>query len=177
MTGSERREAIIKKLRSAEKAIPAKTLAEKYEVSRQVIVQDVALLRVAGYDVISTNRGYILQEKGKKLYRLMKVSHREDQLEDELNTIVDLGGTVKNVIVNHRVYGRMEAELQISSRRDVKEFLNDIESGKSTPLMKITSNYHFHEIQADSEEILKEIEEALKQKGYLLEVMKGEELW
>ena len=78
-------------------------------------------------------------------------------------------------MVNHRIYGKVTAPLQIKNRRDVKAFVSDLESGKSTPLLNVTSGYHFHEITAESEEALDEIEEALKSKGYLAEVLPYEE--
>ena len=99
----------------------------------------------------------------------LKVRHTDEQLETELCTIVDLGGQVKNVMVNHKVYGHIEAELGITSRRKVKEFLADIESGKSTPLKNITSDYHYHTVTADSEETLGMIEEELRKLGFLVE--------
>lgn len=85
-----------------------------------------------------------------------------------MNAIVDLGGKLINVSVNHRVYGHMEAELNIGSRRKVNEFMEDIKSGKSSPLMKITSNYHYHVVEAESEEVLDEIEAMLEKKGILI---------
>lgn len=167
MTGSKRREEIVNKIKSSTSPIPGKTLAQLYEVSRQVIVQDIALLRTAGYDIISTNRGYLLNAPH-TISRIFKVSHTDDQTEDELCSIVDLGGTVVNVMVNHRVYGHMEAPLGISSRLKIKEFIDDIKSGKSSPLKNITSNYHYHTVEADSEKTLDLIEKALKEKGYLI---------
>ena len=122
MTGSERRDAIIQQIQEGKSPIPAKKLAADYDVSRQVIVQDIALIRAAGYDIISTNRGYILNEP-KTVSRVFKVHHTDEQLEEELCAIVDLGGCVDNVMVNHRVYGHMEASLMIRSRRNVSEFL------------------------------------------------------
>ncbi len=62
MTGSKRREELINTIKSSTSPISGKTLAQLYDVSRQVIVQDIALLRTAGYDIISTNRGYILND-------------------------------------------------------------------------------------------------------------------
>ena len=168
MTGSERRNAIINQIRSSSAPVPGKALAASYDVSRQVIVQDIALIRAAGYDIISTNRGYILSEDT-AVSRTFKVRHTDSQLEEELNAIVDLGGCVKNVMVNHKVYGRMEAELNITSRRKVKEFITDIRSGKSSPLKNITSDYHYHVVEADSEETLDLIEEMLREKGFLVE--------
>ena len=131
-------------------------------------MQDIALIRAAGHDIISTNRGYILHESH-LVERIFKVKHTDDQVEDELYTIVDLGGRVRNVMVNHRVYGHIEAELNISSRRQVENFMEDIRSGKSSPLKNITSDYHYHKVEAESEEILDMIQDMLKRRGFLIE--------
>ena len=168
MTGSERRDKIIATMQENRMPVPGKELASCYNVSRQVIVQDIALMRAAGYDIISTNRGYILNSP-KSVKRIFKVQHTDEQMEDELYSIVDLGGCVETVIVNHKVYGRMKAKLHITSRRLAWEFLEDIRSGKSSPLKNITSNYHYHEVHADSEETLDMIENMLREKGYLVE--------
>ncbi|MCU6746879.1 MULTISPECIES: transcription repressor NadR [Lachnospiraceae] len=168
MTGQERRNAIVRQIKQSDVPVSGKRLAADYHVSRQVIVQDIALIRAAGHDILSTNRGYILQEPY-HVSRVFKVKHTDEQLEEELISIVDLGGSVKNVMVNHRVYGHLEAELNITSRRKVMRFLDDIKSGKSSPLKNITSNYHYHTVEADSEETLDMIEEMLAQKGYLIE--------
>ncbi len=167
MTGEERRKGIVRQIQEGEKPIPAKKLAADYHVSRQVIVQDIALIRAAGYEIISTNRGYILTEP-KTVSRVFKVQHTDEQLEEELCAIVDLGGCVENVMVNHRVYGHMEANIMIRSRRNIAEFMEDIRSGKSSPLKNITSNYHYHKVSADSEHTLDLIEEDLKKRGFLV---------
>ena len=168
MTGSDRRQEILKNIKESDRPVSGSKLAKDYDVSRQVIVQDIALLRASGYDIISTNRGYVLGGQT-CAERVFKVRHTDEQLETELCTIVDLGGQVKNVMVNHKVYGHIEAELGITSRRKVKEFLADIESGKSTPLKNITSDYHYHTVTADSEETLGMIEEELRKLGFLVE--------
>ena len=168
MTGSDRRQEILKNIKESDRPVSGSKLAKDYDVSRQVIVQDIALLRASGYDIISTNRGYVLEGQT-CAERVFKVRHTDEQLETELCTIVDLGGQVKNVMVNHKVYGHIEAELGIISRRKVKEFLADIESGKSTPLKNITSDYHYHTVTADSEETLDLIEEELRKLGFLVE--------
>lgn len=168
MTGSDRRQEILKNIKESDRPVSGSKLAKDYDVSRQVIVQDIALLRASRYDIISTNRGYVLEGQT-CAERVFKVRHTDEQLETELCTIVDLGGQVKNVMVNHKVYGHIEAELGITSRRKVKEFLEDIESGKSTPLKNITSDYHYHTVTADSEETLGMIEEELRKLGFLVE--------
>ena len=171
MTGSERRDAIIKQIRESRTPVPGKSLAAAYDVSRQVIVQDIALIRAAGYDIMATNRGYIINEPA-AVSRVFKVKHTDAQVEEELNSIVDLGGCVRNVMVNHRVYGHMEAELNITSRRKTADFIRDLRSGKSSPLKNITSGYHYHTVEADSVETLDLIGEMLKEKGFLVEEKK-----
>lgn len=168
MTGAERRQNILERVASGSQPVSGTELAAAYEVSRQVIVQDIALIRASGHDIISTNRGYILHAPA-ATSRVFKVSHTDEELEEELYSIVDLGGKIVNVMVRHRVYGEMEAELQISSRRKAAEFLQDIRSGKSSPLKNITSNYHYHKVEADSEETLDIIEDMLGKNGFLVD--------
>ena len=173
MTGDERRGVILAELRGAAKPLSGSALARATGVSRQVIVQDIALLRANGHDVIATARGYVLQEgaNAQMPTRLFKVRHTVDQLEDELDLVVDRGGIVMNVMVNHRVYGTITADLDIRNRRDVARYLEDIHSGKSVPLMTVTSGYHFHRVAADTVEQLDEIEAALAERGYLAPVL------
>lgn len=168
MTGAKRRAEIIRQIQGQAEPVSGQKLAAAYGVSRQVIVQDIALIRAAGYDIIATNRGYMLNAPV-VAKRTFKVQHSDDQLEEELCCIVDLGGCVHNVMIHHRVYGRLEAELHINSRRKIADFLEDIRSGKSSPLKNITSGYHYHEVTADNEETLDMIERTLKEKGFLVE--------
>ena len=144
-------------------------LGQQYGVSRQVVVQDIALLRTQGYDIVATPRGYLLNATG-QVKRIMKTYHTLAQTEEELTTVVDLGGCVLDVMVNHKVYGKVSGPLNIRNRRDVQLFMEQLRTGKSTLLSNVTSGYHFHTISAENEEILDEIECALKGKGMLTEV-------
>lgn len=166
MSGEERRGKIIQALKNSDKAVSATTLAKEFDVSRQVIVQDVALLRANGKNIFSTNRGYLIQED-EETTRVFKVQHEDDEVEKELTTIVDLGGTVEDVFVYHKVYGVLRAEMNIKSRMDIYKYLEDIRSGKSSLLKNVTSGYHYHTIRADSEEILDLIQSQLQEKGFL----------
>ncbi|MCR5793518.1 MAG: transcription repressor NadR [Lachnospiraceae bacterium] len=170
MDGSERREAIKNIISCSEKPVSGKALAEHFNVSRQVIVQDIALLRAKDFEVYSTNRGYVTAKSSNTVpVRIFKVNHTDEQIEDELNLMVDLGGNVRDVFINHKVYGEIRASLECSSRRNVKEFMEGIRSGKSSPLKNITSGYHYHTVEADSEETLDLIEEELRKHHYLVE--------
>ena len=175
LTGTQRRKKILALMRQTAHPLSGGALGRETGVSRQVVVQDIALLRTEGYPIVATARGYILNEASQAV-RLFKVCHNNDETEDELKTIVDLGGCVLDVMINHRVYGKVTAPLNIKNRRDIQIFMNDIESGKSAPLMNVTSGYHFHRVSAEQEEILDEIDEALREKHYLTELMPYEEM-
>jgi len=98
---------------------------------------------------------------------VLKVIHSDEDVEKELNTIVDMGGKVQNVFVYHKVYGVVKADMNIKSRMDIREYLNDLRTGKSSLLKNVTSGYHYHTITADSEEILDMIQEKLQELGFL----------
>ena len=166
LSGQERREQIVKILKQSEKPIPGTELAKMVDVSRQVVVQDMALIRANGTEITSTNRGYIIREEN-KVSRVFKVIHNAEQVEDELNLFVDAGAVVEDVFVYHKVYGLIKASLNMKSRRDVKKYLEDISSGKSSELMNLTSNYHYHTVSAESKEVLDQLQEELWEKGYL----------
>ena len=168
--GDKRRETILNMMRTSQVPLSGTALGKATGVSRQVVVQDIALLRTEGHAILATPRGYIL-EGPKGITRLIKVCHTEEETEEELNLIVDLGGRVEDVIVNHRAYGVISAPLEVRCRRDVQKFKDQILSGKSTLLMNVTSGYHFHHVSADSEEILEEIQEKLKERGFLAEFL------
>ena len=135
----------------------------------QVIVQDIAILRANGFDITSTNRGYVLNVKVQAT-RVFKCRHSFEQLVDEGALVIGLGGRIEDIFVNHRVYGRISARLDLHSRMHVEELYRSLVSGASKPLMSVTDGYHYHNVSADSEQTLDKIEEALRQKGFLIEI-------
>lgn len=166
MKAADRRKAIANLLLSSTEAISGGKLSEEFGVSRQIIVQDITVLKGSGYDIISTHNGYIIQKSPLK-ERVFKVYHTTEETEDELNTIINLCGTVVDVFVWHKVYGKMTAPLNIFSSLHIKQFIEGVRSGKSIELMNITGGYHYHTVRAESEPILDEIEQALKAKNYI----------
>ena len=142
-------------------------LAKKFDVTRQVIVQDIAILRASGKDIVSTNRGYYLNEE--RTQKVFKVKHSDKDINKELNAIVDLGGRVKDVIVHHKVYGEIKKDLNCSSRRDVKIFLEKMKEEKSKPLDVLTGGVHYHTVVTENEAVIEEIELVLKELGFLIE--------
>lgn len=184
MTGEERRKELLNTIRQADAPMSGAVLAQKYQVSRQVIVHDMALLRAAHHEIYATPKGYVflhsqpdhqeniqIQENAETIVHIReyRVSHTDEEIEDELNTIVDMGGKVIDVIVKHEVYGTIRADLPIHCRRHVLDFVEEIRTGKSKPLKNLTSGgIHYHNVEADSEKTLDLIEQELKKKGYLV---------
>ena len=166
MTVSERRREILNILKNADAPVAAKELATRFHVSRQVIVQDLAVIRVANPNIISTYKGYLLQLET-TYFREFKVRHTDDRIQEELSLIVDLGGRVQNVSISHKFYGRVTAEMNINSRQDVSEFIEALGSGQSRHLSNATGGYHYHLVEALSEERLDLIERDLKEHGFL----------
>lgn len=168
MDGNIRREKILESLQSTTHPLSGTHLSKEYHVSRQVIVTDIALLRASHYNIISTNRGYILMDKSIKEKRVIYVNHDNEHIADELNTIVDLGGKVLNVMVDHELYGQVSAPLIINNRREVYEFVNKVKKTSAVPLKHLCNGKHYHTIEAENNEILDLIEEELFKKGYLI---------
>ena len=167
MKVAERRKAIVNLLLSSKEPISGGELAKKFNISRQIIVQDITVLKGTGYDILSTSQGYVMR-RSPLAERVFKVKHTTEQTEDELSCIVDLGGTVVDVFVWHKVYGKIEAGLNIFSPMHVKQFMEGVRTGQSTELMHITGGYHYHTVRADNEAVLDRIETVLNEKKYIV---------
>ncbi len=167
MKAEERRKGIINYMLCENSAVSGSKLAEMFGVSRQIIVQDISVLKAKNYNIISTHNGYVIQ-CSPMMERVFKVYHTKEDTQNELNTIVDFGGIVSDVFVWHKVYGRVEAELNIASKQDISRFLDGVRTGKSSELMNITGGYHYHTVRAESKEILDKIEHSLNEQGYIV---------
>lgn len=169
MEALERREQILKILRNRNKPLSGSHLAEQLGVSRQVIVQDIAVLRAGGEEIFATPQGYVLTTAMKRRpRRVLAAQHDAVGMAAELETIVKLGGKVIDVIVEHPIYGEIRGLLMLSSQQELTEFLAKYHDSGAELLSALTKGVHLHTVEADSEEILAGITVALKEKGYLL---------
>ncbi len=169
MKSDKRRAEILSFIGNTDNPVPASVLKDKFGVSRQVIVQDVAILRANGYAITSTNRGYLLNTKPQAA-RVFKCRHSFEEIVDEGLLIIGAGGKVEDIFVNHRVYGRITARLDLHNKTHVEELYRSLVSGASKPLMSVTDGYHYHTVSADSESVLDEIENLLRERGFLIEI-------
>ena len=99
---SNRKIVILEMLNKEDGPISASDMARQFNVSRQSIVGDIALLRASGTDITATSRGYVLTEKmfEDHIYvGTLVCDHGDDRLEEELYTIVDMGAVVIEVSI------------------------------------------------------------------------------
>ena len=169
MHAQDRRQAILDTLRRSGGPVSASALAEQFSVSRQIIVGDIALLRAAGAEISATPRGYIILPAATGLTRQVACQHDAAGMEAELNTMVDNGGTVVDVIVEHPVYGQLTGPLQLSNRYDVAQFLSRCAQSEARPLSALTEGIHLHTLSCSDEAAFNRVREALRALGVLLE--------
>lgn len=171
LTGENRRIKILQMLRTQGEPLSGTALAKAFGVSRQVIVQDIALMRAENHSILSTNKGYLYRAEDAQdglPKRVFYVKHTTQQVEDEFLTITELGGRVLDVAVEHEIYGYIQVNLLIESPQDARDFAQKLSSCRDNPLKVLTDDCHYHTVTAPSEKLLELIEKELQSKGYLL---------
>lgn len=174
MNAAERRETITNLLAAATGPLSATLLAAQCGVSRQIIVGDIALLRAAGHAVLATPRGYVLETPpASPAYAECSVVCRHDnaRMLEELYTVVDLGGAVIDVTVEHAVYGQLCGQLHIFSRFDADAFARRIAESDVRPLCNLTGGIHLHRIRAADDSALRRVIQGLQERGFLLSAL------
>lgn len=167
--GETRRQELVQRLRADGQAVLGSELADEFGVSRQVLVQDVAILRATGLDIIATPRGYLLRDTVPAAHAdILHVRHGRDSIVDEMTILVDLGIRILDVRVDHPIYGPLRGDLCISSRQDVREYMERMDSTGAAPLLELTDGRHSHAVDAPRPDLLDRAREELRQRGYLV---------
>ena len=172
MTGEERRNQILQMLKNQSTPLSGTALAGAFHVSRQVIVQDIALMRAENHDILSTNRGYLYRRRDScdsLPKRVFFVRHSTQQVLDEFMAVLELGGMILDVVVEHELYGQIRVDLLVESEQDAREFYEKLMLSKDNPLKVLTDDCHYHTVAAPSERLLDLIEQELRHKGFLCE--------
>lgn len=171
--GDERHQLLITTLKKAHKPMPGRELGEMMNVSRQVIVGDITLLKAKGEPIMATSRGYVyMHEHGQRntIEKVIVCRHTPEQTEEELNILVDHGVTVKDVKIEHSVYGDLNASIMVSNRSEVKAFIQNVKEANAVFLLKLTEGgIHLHTIEANKEDDILAAEDALRSAGILVE--------
>ena len=166
--GAQRRAEVARILEEAAAPVSAASLARRLSVSRQIIVGDVALLRAGGARILATPRGYLLERRTEGVERTVACVHTPEETQAELNAIVDAGGEVVDVIVEHPVYGQLTGILGVRSRYDVQEFVEQVARHGARPLSGLTDGIHLHTIRCQDEKSFQRVQKALAKEGFLL---------
>ncbi|WIV12614.1 transcription repressor NadR [Proteiniborus sp. MB09-C3] len=169
MDSEKRREAIVQVLEGKDQPIKGAEFSKMFNVSRQVIVQDIAILRAKGEEIFATPQGYMIVTKSpkEKILKTIVCKHKGyDEIDDELKTIIDMGGKVIDVIVDHPIYGEIKSSLMLGSRIEIDEFVKSLKKEKAEPLSSLTEGVHIHTIEVPSMEIYEKILMKLEEKGY-----------
>lgn len=166
---NKRQNAVYEILEKAQGPVSATALARQFNVSRQSIVGDIALLRASGTDITATSRGYVLSDRAYGEYSYigtLACSHTDERLEEELYAIVDLGGTVIDVSIEHAIYGEITGRLGLSSRYDVDLYIKKVtENASAAPISTLTGGRHLHRIGCRSREVFDRIRNRLCEMG------------
>jgi transcriptional regulator of NAD metabolism len=170
--GANRRRKILDWMRDHKGPVHGNELANHFNISRQCLVQDVAILRASGKEILSTPQGYLLPRSpgaASKAHRaILACQHGPERTEEELNILVDHGVKVLDVLVEHPLYGELRGSLMISSRADVADFLRRWRGGKASLLSSLTHGVHLHTVEASKRERIELAKTQLLEKGILL---------
>lgn len=169
MNSKERRKYIEDLLKRSNKPQKGHILSEELGVTRQIIVKDIAILRAEGKKIIATPEGYLMSNEERNIIKkVMAFSHKPEDIEDELKTIIKFGGVIEDVIIEHSLYGEIKGMLMLKTLYDVENFIKNIEAHKAEPLLVLTGGIHLHTISAENEEIIENITRELRNKMYLI---------
>ena len=161
MTGEMRRSQMLQLLKERTAPISGTALAKAFHVSRQVIVQDIALMRAENHRILSTNKGYLCrsaEQENTQPKRVFFVRHQDSQVLEEFLTVIELGGRILDVAVEHEIYGQIRVDLLIETEQDARNFVEKIVACRDNPLKVLTDDCHFHTVAAPSEKLLDLIE-------------------
>lgn len=172
MNTEERRQKILETLLHSKVPLTGTMLSRKFQVSRQIIVGDITVLRATGHDIYATPRGYILPIKPQNTNLLETICCRhandKDSVKKEFEIIVDNGGKVHDVIIDHPVYGEIRVNLFIATRRETYAFVKKMQQTKAEPLLVMTNGIHYHTIEVPDKDTLSVICQELANAGILV---------
>lgn len=162
MDRMQRVKYVLHRLATAGGPIKGSTLAAECQVSRQIIVGDIATLRGLGKKVVATSHGYQMVIPEKPAFKeILQCHHGVEKLQEELYAIVDLGGAVLNVSVEHQCYGYLKMDMSVRTREDADHFVSYVKSGRASFMTDLKDGIHRYLIEAKSKKTMFQIREKL----------------
>lgn len=174
LSPEQRRDKISSCLKKSNTPVTGSDLADKFQVTRQVIVQDIALLRAADHKILSTSQGYIYQEQlnrgaDQRVRATIACKHQENMTEDELIIMINHGARIIDVRVEHPLYGELIGNLMLTTADEVERFLKKVKDSQAELLSKLTHGIHLHTVEVPNNQVLSRMKKSLADHGFLLE--------
>ena len=168
--GSGRRARIVELLREGHRPITGSELSASLGVSRQAIVNDMAILRAAGERIGGSPRGYQWDgDPTSGVFAVLTCAHDRARSQAELEALVAHGITVHDVVIDHPLYGEIRADLMISSHRDVERYMEVLRTSDTQLLSSLTGDVHRHHVRAPDDVALASARADLELLGFLRE--------
>jgi hypothetical protein len=168
-SAKSRRRQIVAWLLERGGPIPGGEIAKHFHVSRQCLVQDVAILRASGDDILATPTGYRLPAGSNRAHRaILACKHPPERTEEELQILLDHGVRILDVIVEHPIYGELKGSLMLESRADLQDFLAHVRASHAALLSSLTGGVHLHTVEASRPEMISRAKAQLRARGFLL---------
>jgi len=168
MSSIDRRNNIFKLLVESNEPLKGSVIAQKYSVTRQVIVKDIAILRAKGKSIIATPDGYIINKIEHKVKVIIAVTHTEEEMFDEMNIVIKYGGIIEDVIVEHPLYGEITGMLMIKNYNELNKFIEKYKEQRAKLLSVLTNGVHLHTIAAESEDDINLIISELRKRNFIV---------
>jgi len=166
---ARRRHQIVGWLRERGRPVPGGEIAKHFGVSRQCLVQDVAILRAGGEEILATPTGYRLPAESNQGHRaILACKHPPERTEEELQILLDHGVRILDVIVEHPLYGELRGSLMLESRADLQNFLAHVRASHAALLSSLTNGVHLHTVEASRPEMISRAKAQLRARGFLL---------
>jgi transcriptional regulator of NAD metabolism len=170
-TGAARRDKIVTMLREGRRSITGSELAEHFGVSRQAIVNDMAIIRAGGAAISGSPLGYRWDGDAppEGVFATLACKHDREGAQKELEVLVAHGCTVLDVVIEHELYGEIRANLMVASHRDVERYGEAMLTSDAQPLSSLTGGVHVHHVRAPGAVALESARRDLALLGCLLE--------
>ena len=163
----DRRAYILERLAKGE-TVSAAALAGELGVERETIWGDMVLLREQGRCILITPRGYRLAgDEACGCQRVVTVRHDDSRVREELYLVIDHGGWILDVSIQHEILGLLAGELNLRSRYEADCFLE--KSVDQFLLCDMNDGTHKHTIQCPDPGVMDRVLRALGAAGFLAE--------
>jgi transcriptional regulator of NAD metabolism len=168
--GVARRQRVLELLREARRSITGSELSASLGVSRQAIVNDMAILRAAGEPIGGSPQGYRWRgEQMSGVFATLACRHDREGCQKELETLVAHGVAVLDVVVDHQLYGEVRADMNVWTHRDVQRYMEVLHTSPVEPLSALTGGVHAHHVRAPDDVALGSARSDLALLGFLLD--------